>query len=512
MQPFLFELGHQHSPTKRGPLQTVRSWLKDEFVIHKLNTPIGYLFMVLLGLLISWQIGHFGWESAQTLFTSIVLIPSLILATFHTRYGLYLMLAFSFCLATIERIGHYLPLEVFLDLGIWGLLFGMMVRESFQAKRTFRFHGLSFLILLWTAYCLFEWINPWSPSGWAWLYAVREVGEYPLIFFAGIYGLRNLSHIRSLLAIWLVLATLTAIFAIFQAWIGYTEFDWAWLLKDYSNFESVYTYDRLRTFSWLADPATLGILMGQSSLLGLVLLVKSKMPHWQRALLGLGIIFMLLAMILSGTRTAIVMVPAGFLFLMLVSMDRNIWLTALVLGTVFSLSMWLLPQENPHLKRIRSAFLPQQAVSFQIRMENHEYVQPFILSHPIGGGIGSTSKWGKKFAPYTMLSQFPPDSGYVRIAVEMGWVGLALYLLLIFGTIATGVKAYFRSKGSPQQWYVLAFLGVLFSLSIANYPQQALTQHPNALMFFIAAACVLVLKRLAESATPLKEPAENSRS
>ncbi|MCP6423416.1 hypothetical protein NL463_29335, partial [Klebsiella pneumoniae] len=63
---------------------------------------------------------------------------------------------------------------------------------------------------------------------------------------------------------------------------------------------------------------------------------------------------------------------------------------------------------------------------------NQKRIQPYILSHPIGGGLGATGVWGVRFAPYSFLANFPPDSGYVRVAVELGWIGLGIFCTLMF--------------------------------------------------------------------------------
>ncbi|MEM7655895.1 MAG: O-antigen ligase family protein [Bacteroidota bacterium] len=505
MRPSLFALGHDVSPPKVSPWRSFRDWAKEEIVLRKLDTPLGYLFMVLVGLFISHQIGRYGWEAAKVLFTGIVLIPGLLIALFHTRFGLYLMLAFSTCLVLIERLGLNLPLDIFLDVGIWMLLFGMLVQTSFRVPKRPYISWIGGMLLLWTAYCLLEWLNPWTPTQASWIYAVREIGEYPLIFFAGLYGLKEVKHIRRLAHIWLGLATLVGSYGLIQATLGFSAFELEWLLSDYANYESIFTEKRLRTFSILQDPGTFGIFMGHSALLGLIILLKTSSNWPKKVLLAGAVGVMLVAMVLSGTRTTFVMTAASFAFIMWVSLNRRIWLTGGILATLLVGVYFLGPVNNPHVQRIRSAFAPQQASSFQVRMENQAYVQPFILDHPIGGGIGSTGKWGKKFSPHTLLSQFPPDSGYVQIAVETGWVGLILYLSLMLVIVTSGVKSYFRCKSPELRPYALGFLAVIFALMIANYPQPALFQHPNGLMFFLAAAALVRLKRIAlesEAATP----------
>ncbi|MGL1489090.1 hypothetical protein ACSTJG_25000, partial [Vibrio parahaemolyticus] len=78
---------------------------------------------------------------------------------------------------------------------------------------------------------------------------------------------------------------------------------------------------------------------------------------------------------------------------------------------------------NQNILRFQSAFRPNNDASYRVRIFNQARIKPYIWSHPIGGGLGSTGEWGKKFAPNSYLANFPPDSGYVRTTVELGYVG-----------------------------------------------------------------------------------------
>ncbi|MFX8581962.1 hypothetical protein ABTM27_21125, partial [Acinetobacter baumannii] len=69
--------------------------------------------------------------------------------------------------------------------------------------------------------------------------------------------------------------------------------------------------------------------------------------------------------------------------------------------------------------------------------------------------MGSTGEWGKKFAPNSYLANFPPDSGYVRTTVELGYVGLALFCILMFVIIKTGIDHYYLIKDPELKSYCL---------------------------------------------------------
>ncbi len=151
---------------------------------------------------------------------------------------------------------------------------------------------------------------------------------------------------------------------------------------------------------------------------------------------------------------------------------------------------------NATLYRVRSAFTPAKDESMQLRLDNQKNIQPFIQNHPIGGGLGSTGDWGKRFSPNSELSKFPPDSGLIRIAVEQGWIGLLLFSIFTFGVLVLGVRTYLRSKNQQVKTYSLAFLIIVFLLTVANYPQEAIVLLPNSIIYYISVAAMVRLRQI----------------
>ena len=143
-----------------------------------------------------------------------------------------------------------------------------------------------------------------------------------------------------------------------------------------------------------------------------------------------------------------------------------------------------------------SAFKPSDDASFNLRKRNQKRIQPYIQTHPMGGGLGATGVWGLKFAPNSYLAHFPPDSGYVRVAVENGWIGLLLLCLFIFIALRTGINNYYLIKDPELKSYCLGFILVIFAFNIGNYPQEALVQYPSNVNFYMTIALIGVVMRL----------------
>src|SRR5262249_18386596 len=144
------------------------------------------------------------------------------------------------------------------------------------------------------------------------------------------------------------------------------------------------------------------------------------------------------AMLFSGTRSSYILIPAAMVMLVILKFNRKVFVFTAAAGFMLAFLI-MVPTSNPTLARFQSAFKPSKDRSFEERAKNQEMIKPYILAHPICGGLGSVGVWGQRFAPDSFLAKFPPDSGYVRVAVEMGWIGLFIYCTFSFIILYTGI-------------------------------------------------------------------------
>jgi len=145
--------------------------------------------------------------------------------------------------------------------------------------------------------------------------------------------------------------------------------------------------------------------------------------------------------------------------------------------------------------RIQSAFNPKYSNdTMDVRFNNQKKIRPYIQSRPFGSGLGSTGLWGRRFTPKSFLASFAHDSGFVRIAVELGWFGLVLYMILLFAILKTCIYYYLRVRNSKIKVLYLALTVVMFMLTLANYPQEAILQLPNSIIFYVMLAIIIKLK------------------
>ncbi|HHH49921.1 MAG TPA: O-antigen ligase domain-containing protein, partial [Saprospiraceae bacterium] len=236
-----------------------------------------------------------------------------------------------------------------------------------------------------------------------------------------------------------------------------------------------------------------GIMMAYNAIICLIL-AMGPFDIKHRIALVISAVVMILGMAYAGSRTPIVMIPLGISFFTLLSFNKRIMAGALIVFVIGSAFM-LKSTSNPVIWRIQSAFnLKASADTMNVRMKNQKFIQPFIHSHPFGAGIGSSGEWGARFNPDSMLAGFAHDSAFVRVAVELGWIGLIIYMLMLFVIIKTGIYYSLRVRNQKIKYMYMAITTAIFMLIFASYPQEVISQLPNSIIFYILVAILVKLK------------------
>jgi cell division protein FtsW (lipid II flippase) len=239
-----------------------------------------------------------------------------------------------------------------------------------------------------------------------------------------------------------------------------------------------------RIFSLFSDPSAFGLGMATTLVFSLVLMVYTK-GFLKKILLFLINLFLLFAVAYSGTRTAYFMIFAGICFYLLLTINQKRTLVvAFVLFLLFAFILFAPIYSNQTINRVRSTFEFSNDASMNLRDINRKKIRPYIYSHPIGGGLSTTGGAGETYVPEHILAGFDTDSGYVRIAVETGWIGFIIQCIFYFLILNSGLKAYMRSFNKLTRFYLLATLTCIFSFVIAQYGQDATDPTPLCFLFY----------------------------
>jgi len=446
--------------------------------------------LLLAGIVFSLLIAKTGLLAGVIILILIVGLPLVYAVVVCPKAGILVLLIAAYLVMWVIRMGVDFPLGTVMDALQMLLLLGFFIKQKTNPDWSFAKTPISKIILIWIFYNLLEVIDS---NPFAWLYTIRSVAVVTLLYFVFVYQIRSVRFIRTILKTWIALSLFAAVYGFKQEHFGFFDFEKA-QLSDPLMISLLYINEAWRKFSIFSDPVSFSYNMVISSLLCICLLTGT-IKKWKKTILLLLALFFLLNMLYSGTRSAYVLVPAALVLIAVLNYSRKVLIMSIIAGVCIGILI-VAPTADPTIYRFQSAFKPARDASYQVRKNNQERIQPFIWSHPFGGGLGATGVWGKRFAPNSYLAHFPPDSGYVRVAVELGWVGLFLICTLMFVILKTGVKNYFLIQNPELKSYCLAATVIVFALNIGNFPQEAIVQFPTNILFVLVAALIPITLKL----------------
>ncbi|PJJ79072.1 O-antigen ligase family protein [Mucilaginibacter auburnensis] len=468
--------------------------VRNSAIIEKLSNPLGIGILAVIAAIIAVGIAKFGVVFGGLVVVAFVGLPAIYCVVAYPRFGIIILLILAYVLFLLGRLGIPGPMGVVADLLQGSLMLGTLVRLRRHNDWEFLKGPVSTMILIWIAYNFLQVANPSAISREAWVYTVRGIAIVMLSYFVFLYNIRSINLVRFIFKLWLALSFFSALYGMKQEFIGFSASEEAWLHSDPEIAGLLFIAGHWRKFSIFSDPVAFAYNMNMAAIF-CVALIAGKLPLWKKVILVIFTGTFLVSMLFSGTRAANVLVPAAMFLFAIIRYNKQILLLS-CLGVLGLIVLINIPTGDPNLLRFQTAFRPNEDPSYKLRKFNQERIKPYIYSHPIGFGLGATGGWGKRFGNGSVVSQFQPDSGYVRVAVELGPVGLLIFCTLMFVVMRTGINNYYRIRDPELKMYSLGVLLVVFAYNIANFPQEALVQFPSNVYFSLDMALITVLYRL----------------
>jgi len=469
-----------------------KSWLANQLIFQKLNNPLGLVLLLLLAIVISYVIATLELKVGVIILGVIIGIPIIGACLLKPIYAIWTIMIVGVFVDFFKKMVDA-PFGTALDGLLFISLFGVLIKQVRNRDLSFAKNSISAWVLIWVILNLLEVLNPWAGSRLAWLYTVRSMAGLIILYFVAIYAFSSYKVIIKTIKLILLLAFISALYGLKQEFMGFSDAELTWLYSDPKRLELIYQWGRLRIFSFFSDPTTYGIFM---SYMGTFCCVLATGPFGlrNRGILLFSALCMFASMIYAGSRTPFVIVPFGFIVFTFITLKKEILIGAMFFG-LLGIGFIMKGTSNPVLFRLQSAFIPKHSDdTMQVRFKNQKFIQPMIHRHPVGVGLGSTGVWAKRFTPNSFLADFAHDSGFVRIAVELGWIGLLIYMAFLFTLLRYSVYYYLRVKNQKIRCLYLGFTVVLFQLTLACYPQEVLVILPTSLVFYLITAAVVRLK------------------
>lgn len=480
---------------KSNIFSSLSGWIRFHFSEKKFSTLLG------LALLIVWGIAIVSITSEMNPLTAVLLLVVigifiLLVCLRYPLFGLYFTCLFSAFFALPGRFfDMQSPIGILVEVFTY-VLWIAVLRKSVQARtdtsNLWR-SPITAMLLIVMLYYVVEIANPAMQSNIGWLFFVRKQISYLLIYFIAYCVLDSYDKIKFFLKFWIALALLIAIYGIKQQLLGLFEFENTWLQSDPVLMQLYFQAGFLRKFSFLTDPATFGILTSSFGLFTLVFALRIN-NNRNKLLLYIATIILFLATAYSGTRTCIMMIGGGLIayFILTINEKKTYRLILIAIATVILLLVTPF-HDSPVLDRLKTTFRATKEGSVAVRNINRQKIQPYMRAHPFGGGLNTSSMEGQLYNAGHPLAGFPPDSGYMKILLEQGWIGFAINLLLYFVVLKHGINNFYKARTPTIKTIFLALTIFLFALIVGQYSQISISQYPIILFYYSALAVFIKL-------------------
>jgi putative inorganic carbon (hco3(-)) transporter len=413
---------------------------------------------------------------------------------FNPIKGIYILMFIAFFTAYPGRLlGKALPITTFVEALVLFLFIGTYwsSKKDENQKGNLIKYSVSICLIISILYYIIELFNPNVNSIAGWVFNSKRF-TVQILFFIIAYRLINTpDRFKYFLKFWILMAFIAALYGCYQQWFGMFQFEINSI--DAHEWGLMFQGGVLRKFSFLEGVGTFGTLCGFMTVITTIFAINEKNKSKRYKLIFAAII-LFLGTSYSGTRTTTIMLPMGIALYILMTLKNKATILTLLITILSVLFLIFAPIDNPTINRMRSTF-DSKDESLNVRTLNRKSIQPYIYSHPIGGGVATSGVEGRRFNPGHRLAGFPPDSGLLQMALDMGWIGLIINISPFLMFLYQGIYYYFRIKNPQYKLYIVAITCAIFAIVITLYAQVPIGSMPT--MFFIFGVLSLI-KRIME--------------
>ena len=475
-------------------------WIYEQIRIQKMDNPSGYIFFILLALGFSYGIAKIGTPYCYIVPAVLIGLAIVVECIANTRFGFYFTIFYGFLVFLIKRLLYpsNVPLGSVTEVLILATFLGVIIKKIINRERGWSNskNHISILYVIYLLYMGVEVLNTYGGAVEGWFFVYRKFLELIIYYFIALHIFKDLESIKYFFKFWLAMALFAALYGCYEQWVGMPRFELHFILSNPVIFGLDFQGGQFRKSGPLSDPSAYGILMAVTAIFSIILFLGPYKKRY-RMLLFTGSVFTACAMAASGTRTATAIFVSGILLFGLMTLNNKksllFFCSFLLLGSILIFGPFY---GNNTINRMRTTFSGNKDPSMEVRNIDRKQVQPLIHSHPFGLGLATTGVLGMSYNPWNPLARFPPDSSYLRVALELGWVGLALTLFLYFSLIKMGIDTFYQSANPQIRNFALAGTAVLFAWTIAQYSQEAIGQFPGSFTYYPLIAALIKLKEI----------------
>ena len=337
---------------------------------------------------------------------------------------------------------------------------------------------------------------------------LRSWSMFPLAALLGLTVVRNAGQLRAYTGLILGLCIVTAVYGLRQYAAGPSVVAQAGPLALQRHGASIFFTigpsgeTAFRAFSTFTYPAPFAAMMVFGILLAAGIVTSRSRPRTMRWLAAAMIPLFFAGMTVSGTRAALVVAVVG---LMVLAWFRGMSAAQLVLLPLGAGAFYVatVMTAGRLLGRFQSLLL-QEGILWYYIGNPIRIALDALRAHPFGLGLGRTGIG----VPFPITSSAPTDyfvftDGDIgRAAVELGWFGIAVMLLVIFGLVRYVPRASRMLLHTPAEDLALGIGPLLIATAVLILIGSPFATVPHGIIwwFFFGALLRLAMDRADRSA------------
>ncbi|MEH0158261.1 O-antigen ligase family protein [Limibacter armeniacum] len=414
----------------------------------------------------------------------------------NIKFGFYISFISYFMLDFLIRaLKIKFTIGVFIEAYTGLLVLALIYRLWVEKNRKFATSGITILLALWFVYLSLQIFNPHMLSKAAYIHSMRTPLYIFCTYLIAYHSLNNLKDLWFMVKVILIMMSIACLYGIFQEKYGLLSFDSDWLYSDPERVKLMITWGRLRKFSIFSGPMPFGVTLAFTGIFSVILALESKKKR-HIILYSLYTLIALWASVYTGTRTAYILIPFGYIIYLILRLNPRLVMFSIGLVSLLTVAV-AFNHSSGAMHVVRTAFTPNDDPSMQVRLDNQAFIQPILQSRPFGSGLGRCGHLGAMYSPNTKLGKFPPDSEYVRIAIESGPIGLFLYMCINGAILIYGLY-YAKMLNNPQLKTIIgAFSVMFFMIILGGYPQEIISgSKPLPLFYAFTVAAIAKIPKL----------------
>lgn len=232
----------------------------------------------------------------------------------------------------------------------------------------------------------------------------------------------------------------------------------------------------------------------------LALVIAPHLALWKRIALD-AIVVLGTAGLLATAARASWGVLIGTVIVMSIASRRigfaRLLIVALIAGGVLQSTLALKVTE-----RASSAFEGNDVSAEERETEFSTVTLPFVLSHPFGAGTGSMSAkgsakvWGGGGGVDLILQKGFIHNGFLLVAIEVGWLGLAFYLWMLGAAVSSAYKVFKTARDPLIRDSALACGGIVVFYALLHFAAPMLTTALISFDIWIILGLIVILPKL----------------